>query len=46
MLNASYIPSSLNQSNLGIKNPRQMAKMGRAAPITTVQMAKDIYRKG
>lgn len=42
-LNTSYAP--LNQSNIvGIKNPK-IVRMGKAAPISSVQMAKDLYRK-
>lgn len=46
LLNNSYAPTSLNQSNLGIRIPKTFIKMGKAAPISSVQMAKDIYRKG
>lgn len=41
-LNGSY--ANLNQSSVA-KNPK-IARMGKAAPISSVQMAKDLYRKG
>ncbi|CDW82045.1 protein kinase domain containing protein [Stylonychia lemnae] len=44
-INNSYAPSNLNQSYLGLKN-RNSIRMGKAAPMSSVQMAKDIYRKG
>ena len=45
-LNQSYIPSSLEQSQIAMKQPRNLIKLSKPAAITSVHMAKDIYRKG
>ena len=47
LLNNSYAPTALNNSNINIKNGRStFVRMGKAAaPISSVQMAKDVYRK-